>query len=167
MEEKKKQLPYGVSDFVKVRCEEYYYVDKTIYLRKLEEFNYILFLRPRRFGKSLFVNMLKTYYDINRADRFEELFGDLEIGKNPTPSHNKYLMLSFNFSEVDSVASRVQESFNSAALDSIKAFIGNYSTLLGADAYRRVVDETSNCAEGSLNGGETYGAENVRHDRRV
>ena len=147
MEEKKKQLPYGVSDFVKVRCEEYYYVDKTIYLRKLEEFNYILFLRPRRFGKSLFVNMLKTYYDINRADRFEELFGDLEIGKNPTPSHNKYLMLSFNFSEVDSVASRVQESFNSAALDSIKAFIGNYSTLLGADAYRRVVDETSNCAE--------------------
>ena len=86
-------LPYGQSDFATIRRENKYYVDKTMFIPTLEEFNYQMFLRPRRFGKSLMLNMLGAYYDVAMKDDFETLFGDLYIGKNPTPEHNKYLIL--------------------------------------------------------------------------
>lgn len=80
-----------------MRREGYYYVDKTRFIKKLErEGNFVFFLRPRRFGKSLFVNMLQVYYDVNCADEFDALFGGLDIGKEPTKNHNKYLVLKFN-----------------------------------------------------------------------
>ncbi len=147
MANNRKLIPYGVSKFEKVRLENYYYVDKTGYLRSLEEYNYVLFLRPRRFGKSLFADMLKTYYDINFADKFDALFGDLEIGKEPTPRHNTYLILPFDFSPVDSTPARVQESFNSSALTSIERFLIAYKDRLDQDAYQKVIKETPNCAE--------------------
>ncbi len=147
MASSKKLIPYGISDFEKIRLENYYYVDKTEYIRSLEEYNYVLFLRPRRFGKSLLVNMLKAYYDVNYADKFEALFGNLAIGRKPTERRNSYLMLSFNFSGVDSRPELVQESFNCSVTAAIKRFLNSYRDRLGQDAFRRVIDETTNCAE--------------------
>jgi len=86
----KRFMPYGVADFAGLRQENNYFVDKTAYIETLETVKYPVFLRPRRFGKSLFTEVLRWYYDINAADRFEELFGDLYIGKNPTKNHNSY-----------------------------------------------------------------------------
>lgn len=80
------KIPYGMSNFKAMREEGYLYVDKTMYIEKLERLNskYIFYIRPRRFGKSLFLSTLKHYYDINAQKDFDKLYGDLYIGKNPT-----------------------------------------------------------------------------------
>ena len=90
----RKRIPYGMMNFVTVRERNCYYVDKTPFVEEIENSNmYFFYIRPRRFGKSLTLSMLKQYYDINMADRFEELFGGLYIGENPTPEHNTYLII--------------------------------------------------------------------------
>ena len=141
-----KLIPYGISDFEAIRFGNYYYVDKTSYLRSLEECKYVLFLRPRRFGKSLFVNMLKTYYDISYADRFDALFGDLAIGKDPTPIHNKYLMLSFGFARVDGSPAKVEKSFNEVALEQIGFFVDRYEGLLPKETRDYVLEDGLDCS---------------------
>ena len=84
-----------------IRERDCYYVDKTPFIEDIEESNkYFFFIRPRRFGKSLTISMLENYYDINKKDKFEQLFGGLYIGENPTPEHNTYLIIHLNFSEV-------------------------------------------------------------------
>lgn len=125
-----KLLPYGMSDFATIRRENKYYVDKTQFIPALEEYKYQMFLRPRRFGKSLTLNMLAAYYDIALKDSFDELFGGLAIGKNPTEFHNKYLILKFNFSGIDPDEKEVQRSFNSYVLHTIIDFAKKYKTLL-------------------------------------
>ncbi|MDR0681703.1 MAG: AAA family ATPase, partial [Dysgonamonadaceae bacterium] len=93
METKKyKRLPYGHSDFKRIICENYAYVDKTKYIEMLERESNPnqFFIRPRKFGKSLFFMTLSYYYDLNEAENFEKLFGDLYIGKHPTPERNSY-----------------------------------------------------------------------------
>ena len=95
------KFPYGISDFESLITERYHYVDRTDHIPLLEEAGkQLLFLRPRRFGKSLLLSMLENYYDLNKADRFEVLFGDLAIGKDPTPEHNQYFVLKWDFSGV-------------------------------------------------------------------
>ena len=94
-------IPYGVADFKTIRTEGLYYVDKSEYLAKLEARDrFVFFVRPRRFGKSLFLDMLRLYYDRNEKENFETLFGGLWIGSHPTPNRNRYLMLKLDFSEV-------------------------------------------------------------------
>ena len=94
-------IPYGVANFKTIRTEGLYYVDKTEYLAKLEARDrFVFFVRPRRFGKSLFLDMLRLYYDRNEKANFETLFGGLWIGSHPTPNRNRYLMLKLDFSEV-------------------------------------------------------------------
>jgi hypothetical protein len=95
-------FPHGVSSFEQLVAQGYVFVDKTPYLEKLEvqKQKFVSFLRPRRFGKSLFVSMLEHYYDILYKDRFQELFGKYYIGQNPTPQANSYRVLTFNFSGV-------------------------------------------------------------------
>lgn len=84
-----KRVPYGVSNFKKIIKYNQYYVDKTMYIPMLEDQpDYLIFIRPRRFGKSLFLSMLETYYDCNLKDQFKELFGELWIGSHPTPRYN-------------------------------------------------------------------------------
>jgi hypothetical protein len=98
----KHHFPYGHADFYSLITEGDYYVDRTNYIRVLEEKGRtMLFLRPRRFGKSLLLSMLENYYDVNKADNFAQLFGHLAIGKNPTPRHNQYLILQWDFSCVN------------------------------------------------------------------
>ena len=92
-----KRLPYGNSNFESIRTENYAYVDKTQYVEMLEnESNkYQFFIRPRKFGKSLFLSVLTNYYDIRKTAMFDRLFGDLYIGKNPTPRRNSYAVINF------------------------------------------------------------------------
>ena len=101
-----------------------------MFIPALEEYKYQMFLRPRRFGKSLMLNMLGAYYDVAMKDDFEALFGDLYIGKNPTEEHNKYLILKFNFSEIDPGVTKVNESFNANVLNTLKEFATKYKALL-------------------------------------
>ncbi|MDR1480540.1 MAG: ATP-binding protein [Planctomycetaceae bacterium] len=100
-----KRLPLGNSDFRSIRTENYFYVDKTRYIELLEnEHNKNqLFIRPRRFGKSLFLSTLSYYYDVNFADDFEQLFGDLYIGQHPTPEKNSYAVMQFDFSGLNAI----------------------------------------------------------------
>ena len=102
VKEEAKRIPYGMMNFVAVREDNCYYVDKTRFIEKVEKANkYFFFIRPRRFGKSLTMSMLRHYYDINQTDKFERLYGDLYIGKHPTPNHNKYLVIYLNFAVVN------------------------------------------------------------------
>ena len=91
-------IPYAVADFADLRERGFYYVDKTNYIPKLEDYNAPVFLRPRRFGKSLLISTLAHYYDRTKANRFEELFGGTWIGEHPTEEHNQYMVIRYDFS---------------------------------------------------------------------
>jgi hypothetical protein len=96
------KFPYGISDFHKVVTQDFFYVDRTDHIPRIEESGeHLLFLRPRRFGKSMLLSVLENYYDLAKADQFERLFGRLAIGRNPTPKHNQYFILKLDFSAVD------------------------------------------------------------------
>ena len=85
-----KNIPYGLTDFARIQRDNYYYVDKTEYIPRIEQAESYFFLaRPRRFGKSLFINMLTWYYDINRKDRFGEVFVGCHILDNPTAEQGR------------------------------------------------------------------------------
>ena len=103
-----KGIPYGVARFEEVRNENFYYVDKTTYLPLLEDTGKYLFLiRPRRFGKSVFVSMMQVYYDIAKADKFDRLFGGLWIHGHPTPLKNSFQVVYFDFSLISGRSGRV------------------------------------------------------------
>ena len=107
-----KKIPYGITDYARFKSENLYYVDKTQYIELLEEMPSFLFLiRPRRFGKSLFINVLKAYYDVHYKNDFDFFFADTYIGKKPTQNKNRYLILSFNFAIVDPRIENTEESF--------------------------------------------------------
>lgn len=115
----RKRIPYGMQNFEDVIKEDCYYVDKTPFIEQIEESNkYFFFIRPRRFGKTLTLSMLENYYDINKKDKFEEIFGKLYIGQNPTPEHNTYLIIRLNFAEV------------AAGLDDYKDGLDNHCSLV-------------------------------------
>ena len=95
------KFPYGLADFYSIRKEGYFYQDRTAFIRTLEERGkQLVFLRPRRFGKSMWISTLANYYDVARANDFPMLFGDLAIGQDPTPLHNQHFILRWNFSKV-------------------------------------------------------------------
>ncbi|HFD38863.1 MAG TPA: AAA family ATPase, partial [Anaerolineae bacterium] len=96
------KFPYGICDFYKIITEGYWYVDRTDHIPLVEAAGaQLLFLRPRRFGKSLWLSTLENYYDVAKGDEFEALFGHLAAGREPTPLHNRYFVLKWDFSAVD------------------------------------------------------------------
>ena len=112
--EKIKLLPYGISDFRQVRKEGKYFVDKTKYIPVMEETDNFLFLiRPRRFGKSVFLSMLRAYYDINEKDKFQEEFAGLWIADHPTEWRGQFQMMYFDYSRIGGDTSVLEENFNS------------------------------------------------------
>lgn len=128
-----KRIPYGISNFEVLREKNYLYVDKTSYIDILDTYSpYQFFIRPRRFGKSLFISMLENYYDINKNDKFEILFGDLYIGKNPTEERNNFLVWKISFAGVDAGRGEeeLRKSFNEKIILSVEKFISHYSNLL-------------------------------------
>ena len=129
-----KKLPYGISNYEELITDGYYYVDKTMYIEKLENTpeKRIIFLRPRKFGKTLFTSTLENYYDILKVDKFSALFSETYIGKNPTKLKNSYSILKFNFSGIDtSNEESTIRGFKESTSISIESFVNKY----GLDFY--------------------------------
>jgi hypothetical protein len=127
------KFPYGISDFHKIRCNGFLYIDRTGVIPTLEKSGeQLLFLRPRRFGKSLWLSVLENYYDMNKADQFDALFGDLAIGENPSKEHNQYMVLRWDFSQVSSLGDieQIKRALFQHVNDCIKNFIQTYQTQL-------------------------------------
>ncbi|MEA1050520.1 AAA family ATPase [Lamprobacter modestohalophilus] len=100
------KFPYALSDFGTLRQEGYFYQDRSDRIAQLEEAGrQLIFIRPRRFGKTLLLSMLEHYYDVRRAEAFDALFGNLSIGQQPTPRHNQFLVMKWDFSLVDAQGS--------------------------------------------------------------
>ena len=126
-----KKIPYGQSDIIDILQNNYYYVDKTRFIPLVEEAGkYLFFIRPRRFGKSLWLATLETYYDIKNKDRLTEIFKNTWIAKNLTPEAGNYYVLRFNFSLVDPHPEKVHESFNFTCLQQISDFAEYYRDYL-------------------------------------
>ena len=138
-----KKLPYGISDYERIITNNYYYVDKTKYIEILENLPqpYITFLRPRKFGKTLFTSTIENYYDIKKKDKFETLYKDTYIGNYPTILKNSYHILRFNFSGIDtSTVDTTIDGFKREVGSSIKLFVQRY----GLDFYVNMEDEAEN-----------------------
>src|SRR5262245_48612652 len=137
------KIPYGRSDFGQIRRRGLFYVDKTPFLPLLESdesgLAYLLFLRPRRFGKSTLLSMLEHYYDIGRKEQFDELFKGLWIHEHPTPERNRHLVLTLDFSAVatDGGPDALRRTFFQAVRSRIRAFVLRYRNLIPplADLY--------------------------------
>ena len=128
MEQQVKQVPYGVADFAKVITQNLYYVDKTMFLPELEKQpRNLFFIRPRRFGKSIFLSMLYSYYDCNQKSKFEKLFGSLWIGQHPTALQGKYQVLFLDFSQITGKIDVLEERFNAYLSINLNAFVRQYA----------------------------------------
>ncbi len=132
------KFPYGICDFEKIISNNYFYVDRTDKIPLLEDAGeYLLFLRPRRFGKTLLLSMLENYYDVAKAEQFEQLFGHLAIGKNPTPKHNQYLIMNWDFSAIipSGTPKEIQQRMHNHVNGSIEQFITTYENILDYEIY--------------------------------
>ncbi len=130
------KFPYGICDFYDIITENYFYVDRSNKISLIEETGkYLLFLRPRRFGKSLVLSMLENYYDVAKAKQFEMLFGSLAIGPNPTPKHNQYFVMNWDFSALDSTGSAedIRQRLHDHINGSIEHFKAHYKDFLADD----------------------------------
>ena len=129
-----KNIPYGNANFQSIRTKDQIYIDRTKFLRKLEEMDIdrALFIRPRRFGKSLWLNVLTNYYDIKQKENFENLFGDLDIGKAPTADHNKFVVINWNFSRMSSrgTVDEIDNNINSTLNNVLEEHLTYYSDIL-------------------------------------
>jgi len=145
-----KRIPYGISDFKQVRKENKYLVDKTMYFERMERAGNFLFLvRPRRFGKSLFLNMLEAYYDINEKDNFQELFKGMYVAEHPTENRNLYQVLHLDFSLVGSDLDHLEENFNRYCGGEVDTFIESYQRFYEPHIVPRILNEKN--AVGKLN----------------
>ena len=122
-----KGIPYGMANFTDVMEQNRYYVDKTMYIPALEEqANYLIFIRPRRFGKSLLLSMLRAYYDLSQKDKYQQLFGNLWIGQHPTPLQGKYQMLYLDFSKIGGNIEELPQRFDSYSAVQLDDFLNRY-----------------------------------------
>ena len=123
-----KQIPYGVADFESVMTRHLYYVDKTMYLDEIErQPDTLIFIRPRRFGKSLFISMMRAYYDKSKAKDFDDLFGSLWIGSHPTPLRNHYQVLYLDFSKILGNIDVLEEKFDQYLRRQLDDFVRRYA----------------------------------------
>jgi hypothetical protein len=130
-----KRIPYGITNFGRLRRNNEYYVDKTRFVEEIERSNaFFFFIRPRRFGKTLLISMLEHYYDLNTKDQFDELFGDLYIGQHPTPERNSYLIVHLNFSLVNGSLGNYQEALDQHCMEQF---------LLTCNLYERYLPENA------------------------
>ena len=128
---KRKRIPYGMMNFIDVREDDCYYVDKTHYIPLIENANkYFFYIRPRRFGKSLTISMLHHYYNILEADKFEKWYGDLYIGKHPTPERNSYLIIYLNFAVVNAELKSYRQSLDAHCNTEFNFFCDVYAQYL-------------------------------------
>jgi len=144
MNDSVKTIPYGISDFGNMRELNGYYVDNTWGIPLLEALPYQLFLRPRRFGKSLLLSILHYYYDVNSVDRFDELFAGTWIYEHPTPSRGQFLVLHFDFSKVGGeTLEEMQQSFEKSCRIALGAFCNAYKKLIPAEILEEMSKQTT------------------------
>ncbi len=136
------KLPYGITDFKELREENYFYIDKTKYIEIIENLNskYLFHIRPRRFGKSLFLSTIEHYYDLNQREDFVNLFSGLYIGDNPTKLKNEYFILSFDFSGLNTDSQKnLKDSFRKTVLTGLIRFLKSYKYYISA--VEKVIDK--------------------------
>lgn len=137
------KIPYGQSDFTKVILDGYFYQDRTAFIRDLETVpTFLYYLRPRRFGKSLFISMLHHYYALEHQPKFEKLFGHLAIGQNPTPLANTYMVLSFEFSRI--MTNTPENTFNgflSNVREGVRAFLNQYIAVFPTEIHETILSK--------------------------
>ena len=137
---RRKRIPYGMSNYASVRRDNCYFVDKTAFIPELEAANkFFFFIRPRRFGKSLTLSMLKHYYDINKTDDFEKLFGGLYIGDHPTEERNSYLIIELDFSVIDGSLGNYKGSMDAHCSIHFESFCDIYKPLLPEGIKERLI----------------------------
>ena len=143
MKQQVKQVPYGVSDFATVMSQNLYYVDKTMFLPELEKQpRNLFFVRPRRFGKSLFLSMLYSYYDCNQNENFEKLFGNLWIGQHPTSLQGIYQVLFLDFSQITGKIEVLEERFNAYLCIKLDSFAEQYAAYYGDKKVQEIKAKT-------------------------
>ena len=148
MNDNVKTIPYGVSDFANMRGRNGYYVDNTWGIPLLEALPYQMFLRPRRFGKSLLLSILNYYYDLNSTDRFDELFGGTWIHEHPTPSRGQYMILHFDFSKVSGeTVEDMQRSFEEKCKIAIDGFREAYKDYIPENLQEEMAKQATFSAE--------------------
>lgn len=144
----RKRIPYGMANFASIRERDCYFVDKTHLIPEFEKANaFFFFIRPRRFGKSLTISMLKHYYDINRADRFEKLFGGLYIGENPTEERNSYLIIELDFSIIDGTLGNYKGSMDTHCNTRFNVFCDVYAQYLPKDIQEKMNEKEDAVAQ--------------------
>ena len=133
----RRKVPYGVMNYEEL-VRECYFVDNTAYIHELESVKTPVFLRPKRFGKSVWCSVLAHYYDVNLKDRFTELFGETDIGRNPTPLANSFLVLRFNFSTIEvGTLAEIERNFFEHVKRSVGSFVRQYESLADWSAVSR------------------------------
>ncbi len=138
--ENTRPILYGVADYAQIRKKNGWFIDRTAKIRDLEATAYAMFLRPRRFGKSMIISMLQYYYDVTFADRFEELFGGTDIGAAPTGERGGYLVLYFDFSGISKEADKVQEDFDFYVSLRCDSFARDYARVLPEGLAERILE---------------------------
>ena len=165
----KLRIPYAIGSFEELIEGGYYFVDKTAYLRQLEAYLVPVFLRPRRFGKSLWCSVLECYYDVNRREKFEQLFGKLAIGRAPTDERNSYLVMRFNFSTIPVTTDyqTLKANFDAVCQCYFSDFLARYREILGED----ILPEDDRClnsiASYIVHGEQPPSAPGLSHHRRI
>ena len=143
----RKLLPYGMMNFADIRLDNYYYVDKTSFIPVIEQSDrFFFFIRPRRFGKSLTLNMLQHYYDVRTRAKFDALFGDLYIGKHPTRDRNSYLVLYLNFSGISGELHNYRQGLDAHCNTSFDYFCDIYAEYL-PKGIKEVLNEKAGAVE--------------------
>ena len=143
------RIPYGWADFRAMRLENRLYVDKTHFLRPLEEERFVFLIRPRRFGKSCWLSLLENYYDRKWASEFEQVFGGTNIGREPTENRHSFVTLRFDFSTVEDAPETLEREFQRYCGEEIKEALDRHPDLFPADVVVGILGHPS--ASGKLN----------------
>ena len=148
-----KLIPYGISSFKQVREENKYLVDKTRFFEQMElAGNFLFLVRPRRFGKSLFLNMLEAYYDINEKDNFDKLFAGLYVADHPTGNRNKYLVMHLDFSQIQGDVDLIAENLNIYLTNQCNLFALKYKQFYPAELTQLLQQATTGSSKLNLIG---------------
>ena len=137
------RIPYGEADFRRIRLNRWLYVDKTRFLRRLEQERYAFLIRPRRFGKSLWISLLENYYDRFWAEGFEATFAGTDIGQRPTGEQSRYVTLRFNFSAVNDKLETLEREFETYCLIELRGTLRRHPDLFPEAAVRDILEPPS------------------------
>ena len=142
-------VPYGRAHFKGIRQEGCLYVDKTRFIREMEKTNHVFLIRPRRFGKSLWLSVLDSYYDRKQADEFDAIFGGTDIGRRPTENRSRYVILRFNFSAFNDKLETLEECFEEYCLTQLHWALERNADLFPDAAMQRILSASN--INGQLN----------------